>query len=148
MSHQKRFMDRVHESRVLGPLKPIRPHHRHNYNGWYAYSYKFSCLSVYLSTYLPTYLPTLCGYLSIYLSSFMSSASYLLLGFWDINKTQKKRKHKRTKKVTAKAQCTSKRKKNLAQNVTPHKKPTNKRTKNVKKNVTSRKKTDTNAEKT
>ena len=58
-------MDRVHESRVLGPLKPIRPHHRHNYNGWYAYSYKFSCLSVYLSTYLPT----LCGYLSIYLSS-------------------------------------------------------------------------------
>ena len=70
----------------------------------------------------------------------MSSASYLLLGFWDINKTQKKRKHKRTKKLTANAQCTNKRKKNLAQNVTPHKKPTNKRTRNVKKNVTSRKK--------
>ena len=43
----------------------------------------------------------------------MSSASYLLLGFWDMNKTWKEREYKREKNVTAQSQLTNKRKRNV-----------------------------------
>ena len=61
----------------------------------------------------------------------MSSASYLLLGFWGMNKTWKKREHKREKNVTAQSQLTNKRKRNVkkrTKKVTAHKQ-------NVKTNV-------------
>ena len=63
----------------------------------------------------------------------MSSASYLLLGFWGMNKTWKKREHKREKNVTAQSQLTNKRKRNVKKT---HKKgdcPQTKRKTNVKK---------------
>ena len=63
----------------------------------------------------------------------MSSASYLLLGFWDMNKTWKEREYKREKNVTAQSQLTNKRKRNVKKT---HKKgdgPQTKRKNNVKK---------------